>query len=160
MLHVSQCEIDVIVTLLIDQTALIYSHPTGLRDRYLRETQACGFRGCVLAPAANIFPPEEGVCLFASGGWPPPNPETRHSSLVGSGRDALARVPACLTLLGMPWSPALSWLHTVLVGSCCRDPFLSSTRSSDQPCAVICTARYARSTLSFITIFTVIDENN
>ena len=72
MLHVSQCEIDVIVTLLIDQTALIYSHPTGLLDRYLRETQVCGFRGCVLARAANIFPPEEGVCLFASGGWQPP----------------------------------------------------------------------------------------
>ena len=86
-----------------------------------------GFRGCVLARAQNIFPPKEGVFFFGVGRVAnPSNPETRRGSLDGSGRDALHGIPVRSTLPGVPWSPALSWLHTALAGSCCRDPRLSS----------------------------------
>jgi hypothetical protein len=68
----------------------------------------CG--GCVLARAANIFSPsEEGVFFLRGAGGKlakPGNPAPRFFG--GSGRDVLAGVSACLTLLGVLWSPSLS----------------------------------------------------
>ena len=71
-LYVPQRTVGVIATLLIDQTALVYSHLTGLLDRYLRETRVGGF---VLARAANIFPPpEEGSVFLRRAGVKPAKP--------------------------------------------------------------------------------------
>jgi hypothetical protein len=78
-------------------------------------------------PCRKHLPPRRGGLLFWWGRVAnPPNPETRRGSLDGSGRDALHGIPVHSTLPGVPWSPALSWLHTALAGSCCRDPRLSS----------------------------------
>ena len=162
MPHVPQCKVGVIVTFLIDQTALIYSHPAGLLDRYLRETRVCGFPGFVFGPCRKTSSPPKGVGLFGVGRVAnPPNLETRRSSWDSSGRDALARVPACLTLLGVPWSPVLYWLHTVLVGSYCRDSLLYAHALIRSPMLLREWQPHslgARSHLLFFVI--VIDEND
>lgn len=70
---------------------------------YCRDGGFGGFRGCVLARAANIFSPKEGGLLFWWGRVAnPPNPETRRSSFDGSGSDALHLIQVHLTLPGAP----------------------------------------------------------
>src|SRR5215475_3591993 len=88
-----------------------------------------GFRGCVLARVANIFPPEEGVCLFASGGW-----QTRQTRKPGEA--VLVAVGGTLSLL---MSGAYDRVHPntcrPLTSAVClpREPAVSSTHHPRSP---------------------------
>ena len=79
-----------------------------------------GFRGCVLARAANISPPKRGLSFCVGRVANPPNPYTPQPT------PQLQGMSACLMLPGVPWSLPLSWLHTALAGSCYSDSRLSS----------------------------------
>ena len=115
----------------------------------------CGFPRVCFGPWRKYPPPPRGGLFPRGAGGKPAKPAHPASNVTAPGDVSLPDASWYLLslhhYLGFTrlWQHAAGGTHSSLL-----------TSLSNQPCSVICTTHLARSTLSFITIFTVIDENN
>jgi hypothetical protein len=87
----------------------------------------CGVCGVFPRPYSGASPPWQGANPAASSrNRTRKTPQTRCPGALFIGATPSASLSAYLTLIGVPWSPPRSWLHTALAESCWRDSRLAS----------------------------------